>query len=298
MNLRDIDLNLLVVLEAILAEQGVSQAARRMHLSQSALSHGLARLRRLLDDPLLVRVGRHMELTPKAQELRPQVRKVLAHIEALMGSSQPFDPAQVERVIHIGASDWVASNLLAQLASVLSREAPGLRLHIHHSGRVDAPDQLRAGKLDLALGIFPSATADLTMTTLREDPYVCARRRSKTTARAPTLAEYLASTHVNVLVQGDTLAGVDAVLARQGLKRDIRITVAHFQAALTICAQTPHWFTGPESLIKSQAKGLNLQVVDPPLTLPPLNTQMAWSARTEGDVCLAWLRERLKSWSQ
>ena len=293
MNLRHIDLNLLIVLEAILSEQGVSQAARRMHLTQSALSHGLARLREYFDDPLLVRVGRRMELTPKAQSMLPEVQRVLAQIEALVQTSHVFDPHSVDRLVHIGASDWVSGGLLAQLSGALSQEAPQLQLHIHHSGRVDAPEQLRSGKLDLALGIFPSSTADLVMTTLSEEPYVCARRNTGSLPSGLTLEDYLAATHVNVLVQGETLAGVDGVLARQGLKRDIKITVAHFQAAMVMASQTPHWFTGPESLIRAQAKALGLRVFPPPLALPPICTQLAWSVRTEGDACLSWLRQRL-----
>jgi DNA-binding transcriptional LysR family regulator len=294
MNLRHVDLNLLVVLEAILSEQGVSKAARRMHLSQSALSHGLARLRDLVGDPLLVRVGRTMELTPKAQALLPEVRQVLAQIETLVGTTQVFDPRRVERVVHLGASDWVSSSVLAGLAGTLEEEAPGLRLHIHHCGRVDAPELLRSGKLDLALGIFPSATSDLDLITLREEPYVCTRRAECTEPQPTSLQEFLSATHVNVLVQGDTLGGVDSVLARQGLRRDIRVTVAHFQAALIVSSQTSHWFTGPESLIRSAIKDLGLQVFAPPLPLPLLTTQMAWSNRTETDACLVWLRHLLQ----
>ena len=131
------------------------------------------------------------------------------------------------------------------------------------------------------------------MTTLHEEPYVCARRATGPLPSDVSLENYLAATHVNVLVQGETLAGVDGILARQGLKRDIKITVAHFQAALVMASQTPHWFTGPESLIRAQAQTLGLQVFPPPLALPPICTQLAWSARTEGDACLTWMRQRL-----
>lgn len=293
MNLRNIDLNLLVVLEAILSEQGVSQAARRMHLSQSALSHGLARLRDLLDDALLVRVGQRMELTPRAQALLPEVRRVLSQIGELIRADQRFDPRLIDRIVHVGASDWVAQGLLSRLAAALGDEAPCLRLHVHHSGRVDAPDLLRAGKLDLALGVFPAPTAGIEIRTLLEDPYTCARSTPVPSHRPPTLEDYLAATHVNVLVQGDTLGGVDAVLSRSGLKRDIRVTVAHFYAALSVAGQTRHWFTGPRGLIQAHARRLGLHTFEPPVSLPPMGIQMAWSSRTQGDACLDWLRLRL-----
>lgn len=293
MDLSRIDLNLLVVYEAVVSEGSVSRAARRLHLSQSALSHSLARLRDAFGDPVLVRHGRAMEVTPRALAALPEVRSLLVQVGRLFAHGGQFDPATADRSIHIGASDHASALVLPALVARIRTEAPGIRLRVHHAGRFDAPDMLRSGRLDLALGVFNNLTADLASQPLLSEPYMCAVSRSGGASVPLTQKAYLEAEHINVLVQGDTLGLIDEALARQGLARRIALTVPHFSTALALLADAPLVYTGPAGLFKGHPK--SLRVFKPPIALPEFRTQLAWSQRNENDEGLKWLRECITS---
>jgi DNA-binding transcriptional LysR family regulator len=286
MDLSRIDLNLLVVFEAVVSEASVSRAARRLHLSQSALSHSLARLRDAFGDPILVRHGRAMEVTPRALAALPEVRSLLVQVGRLFAHGGRFDPATADRSIHVGASDHASALVLPALVARIRAEAPGIRLRVHHAGRFDAPEMLRSGRLDLALGVFNNLTADLGSRPLLSEPYMCAVSNSGAPV-SKTKKAYLEADHINVLVQGDTLGLIDEALARQGLARRIALTVPHFSVALALLATTPLVYTGPVGLFKGKPKGLCL--FKPPIELPEFRTQLAWSKRNENDEGLRWL---------
>jgi DNA-binding transcriptional LysR family regulator len=290
MDLRRIDLNLLIAFEAIVAEASVSRAARRLHLSQSAMSHSLMRLREAFGDPILVRQGRHMEATPRALAALPEVRSLLSRIGRLFANGGRFDPAAVDRILHIGASDFAAATVLPEVVRRVRAEAPSMRLRISHAGRVDAPAMLRSGQLDLALGVFNSLTADLRSNPLIEDRYLCAMAADSASGPPATEEDYLAREHVNVLVQGDVLGLIDEALARRGKTRIIPVTVAHFSAALTLLGGTDLIYTGPAGVFRMYPTTPGLRTFASPVALPAFPTQMAWSARSDQDEGLRWIR--------
>jgi DNA-binding transcriptional LysR family regulator len=295
MDFRKIDLNLLVIFEAIVSETSVSRAARRLHLSQSAMSHSLMRLRETFGDPILVRQGRSMEATPRALAALPEVRSLLAQVGQLFAHGSRFHPATADRIVQIGASDFAASAVLSPVVQRVHREAPSLRFRVIHAGRVDAPGMLRSGQLDLALGVFNNLTADLCSLPLLEDPYLCAMDAASGSPRPTTEEAYLACEHVNVLVQGDVLGLIDEALARRGMSRKIAVTVAHFGTALTILRGTDLIYTGPASLFQSIPMSGSLRTFVPPVALPPFPTQMVWSRRSDQDQGLRWVRACLSA---
>ncbi len=290
MELRRIDLNLLIAFEAIVAEASVSRAARRLHLSQSAMSHSLMRLRDAFGDPILVRQGRRMEATPRALAALPEVRSLLSRASRLFAHGGRFDPAAVDRILHIGASDFAAATVLPDVVRRIRAEAPSLRLRISHAGRVDAPAMLRSGQLDLALGVFNNLTADLCSTPLVEDRYLCAMAADSTTSPPSTEEDYLSRAHINVLVQGDVLGLIDEALARRGKTRNIPVTVAHFSSALALLGGTDMIYTGPAGVFRMYPITPDLRTFASPVSLPAFPTQMAWSARSDQDEGLRWIR--------
>jgi DNA-binding transcriptional LysR family regulator len=290
-SLRRIDLNLLVVFEAVVAEASVSRAARRLHLSQPALSHSLARLREAFGDPILVRRGRAMEPTPVALAALPEVRSLLAQVGRLFAHGGRFDPGTSERSVHIGASDYAAAAVLPRVLPRLREEAPSLRLRIHHAGRSDAPGLLRSGQLDLALGVFNNLTADLRTMPLLEEPYLCAVAAGSRARLPRALDAYLQAQHLNVLVQGDSLGLIDEALAQRGQARRIVATVPHFEAAIALLADTDLVLTAPTGLLRAHLAAGRVLCAPPPVDLPPFRTQLAWSVRSEADEGLRWLRE-------
>jgi len=294
MDLRRIDLNLLVVFEALVSEANVSRAARRLHLSQSALSHALSRLREAFGDPILERQGRVMVATPRALVALPEVRSLLSQVGRLFAHGGRFEPATAERTFHVGASDYAAASVLPTLLARIREEAPGLRLRVHHAGRVNAPAMLRSGELDLALGVFNHLTDDLVTQPVHEEPYLCAVD-AKTGVRVPLSKQgYLDGEHINVLVQGDTLGVIDEALARQGLTRRITLTVPHFSTALALLRGTPLIYTGPAGLFSPTSIKRALHIFKPPFELPNFPTQVAWSVRNQNDEGLRWLSRHLR----
>lgn len=289
-HLRRIDLNLLVVFEAVVGEASVSRAARRLHLTQPALSHALARLREAFGDPILVRRGRTMEATPRALAALPDVRSLLVQAGRVFAHAGHFDPARAERRVQIGASDYAASTVLQRVLPQVLAQAPSMRLRVHHVGRADAPAQLLSGQLDLALGVFNTLTAELRTAPLTEEPYLCAVARGAKAPRKMTLADYLRSDHLNVLVQGDALGLIDEALAQLGLARRIVLTVPHFMAAARLLAGTPLLLTAPRGLLQDAAVRPLVRTFAPPLELPAFRTQMAWPQRNDDDEGLRWLR--------
>lgn len=197
-NLGAIDLNLLVVLDALLAERHVSRAALRLNKSQPAVSHALARLRALFDDPLLVRHGGHLEPTVRALEIAPQLAEALAHMRLLMGS-QPFDPAREPHVFRLAMSDYAALVLLPQLMTVLRRQAPNVDLLVSQASREVMMAQAVDGEIDLALGVFPTLAEDLRTSLLFEEHFAClADRASLGGEKTMDLSAYLQRPHILV----------------------------------------------------------------------------------------------------
>ena len=169
-DLRRIDLNLLVILDALLSEQHVTRAAERLHLSQPAVSHALARLRDLLGDPLLVRQGGALVPTARALELAAPLAEALAQVQALLAPNR-FDPASAKRRFRVAMSDYSAAIFLPGLVRTLRREAPGIDLQIVQASREGMVDGVLNGDLDLAAGVFPDMPAELRTTPLFEEHY-------------------------------------------------------------------------------------------------------------------------------
>ena len=207
MDLRRLDLNLLVVFDAVVGERSVSRAADRLALTQPAVSHALARLRQACGDDIVVKRGRAMVPTPKAVALQQEVRAILVRAQRVFAMSSVFDPARSRRHFHVGCSDHAAVTLLEPVLGHLLAAAPHVRLQLMHVGRTHAADMIRAGALDLALGVLNSADDAIAVKTLREVPYVCvARAGHPALRRGLTFERYLAAEHLQVLVQSGALA--------------------------------------------------------------------------------------------
>ncbi len=194
-DLRRIDLNLLVILDALLSEQHVTRAAERLHLSQPAVSHALARLRDLLGDPLLVRAGASLVPTPQALELMAPLAEALAQVQSLLAPNT-FDPATARRTFRLAMSDYGAAIVLPGLIRTLRREAPGIDLQISHASREGMLEGVLNGDIDVAAGVFPEMPNELRSTPLFEEHYVCLVDRNSLPAdgACSTLPTYLSPT--------------------------------------------------------------------------------------------------------
>ena len=286
MRLAGIDMNLLTALDALLAEQSVTRAARRLGVTQPAVSHSLRRLRELLGDDLLVRTSAGMRSTPRAVELRPAVRAAIEAAEAVLQAAPPFDPSTVARTFVIAMVDQVSFLYMPHLVARLSREAPGVRFDLR-----PAPIEGQVDDVDLGIGVFRERPAGVRDELLFREEFVCVVRRGSPAARGRfDLARYLSLPHLLVAPRGRPGSPLDDTLARTGQRRTILLTVPHFLVAPQVIAASDLVWTAPAGLARAFARQLPLAIRPPPFRTPTFDVTMRWHVRLDRDPGLAWLR--------
>jgi DNA-binding transcriptional LysR family regulator len=287
-DLRRIDLNLLVILDALLSEQHVTRAAERVHLSQPAVSHALARLRDVLGDPLLVRQGGTLVPTARALELAAPLAEALAQVQALLAPNR-FDPASAKRRFRVAMSDYSAAIFLPRLVRVLRREAPGIDLQIIQTSREGMVDGVLNGDLDLAAGVFPDMPAELRTTPLFDEHYTClVDRNSLPHDGSLDLPTYLSRPHVLLEMRGSGTPEIERALTAIRQRRHVAISLPHWGVA-------PQLIEGTDLILTVSSRGLlnidhqHLVAVAPPFHIPSFAFELAWHARRGGDSGLQWL---------
>jgi DNA-binding transcriptional LysR family regulator len=297
------DLNLLVLFETVLAKGNVGLAAAALNLSPSAVSHGLGRLRRLLNDPLFLRTPRGVTPTERALELAPRIAEILQGVRAVLGTAEPFNPATSTRRFRIGTPDSAMAVHAPLLVQEVQREAPGIAislLHVLPSFRVSPGDspfahvlaQLDDRSLDLAvIPEFPGAPLPARFLTspLGGDRLVAVCRPDHPFARAPSLETYCAARHVFMSLTGDMTGVIDNVLAQMGHQRVVIASVPNAMLALLMAASTDLVAGVPSSLAEGQAARFGLVVTPLPidLTVTPLVAVVTRAAHE--DAGIAWL---------
>ena len=295
MLLRNIDLNLLVVLDALLTEKHVTRTGVRLHLSQPAISHSLNKLRVLLDDPLLIRQGNEVVLSALAQNLQAPLKEILGQIETLLGQSIDFVPADSQRTLRIAMSDYGAAIVLPKLLVQLRAQAPGTSLVVIQDSRLGMLEQVGQGRIDLAIGVFPAPGADICTEVLFEETFTCLlNRRSLPENGVLDLDSYLARPHLLVSMDGNTRGEVDNVLRARGLKRRVAVNVPHWGTAPGMIADTDLILTVATRTLTNVPFGDTLVAMAPPLTVAPFNYVQAWHNRFNQDPAHRWLRELVK----
>ncbi|MBD9512727.1 LysR family transcriptional regulator [Pseudomonas sp. PDM22] len=292
-DLRRIDLNLLVILDALLDERHVSRAAERLAMTQPAVSHALNRLRDLLDDPLLVRAGNQMQLTRRAFELAEPLREILGGVRRLV-LGDDFDPASAEMELRLGMSDYGAWVVLPALLPLLRREAPGIHLDVRQASRVGMAEQVASGELDVALGVFPMLPEGLRMQQLFEERFVCLCSRETLGERQRLdLDDYLAAPHLRVALQQSPAEEIDSHLEKLGRRRQVAATVPHFSVAPSLLAGTDLVLTIAARMLPDDLENCGLASFEPPLKLAPFDFVQIWSEASEDDPARRWLRGKL-----
>ncbi|WP_207885004.1 LysR substrate-binding domain-containing protein [Pseudomonas sp. 30_B] len=292
-DLRRIDLNLLVILDALLDERHVSRAAERLAMTQPAVSHALGRLRDLLDDPLLVRAGNQMQLTRRAFELAGPLREILGGVRRLV-LGDDFDPASAELELRLGMSDYGAWVVLPALLPILRREAPGLHLDVRQASRLGMAEQVARGELDGALGVFPMLPEGLRVQRLFEERFVCLCAIETLAGRQRMeLDDYLAAPHLRVALQQSPAEEIDSHLEKLGRRRRVAATVPHFSVAPGLLAGTDMVLTIAERMLPDDLAAHGLASFDPPMQLARFDFVQIWSETSEEEPARRWLRGKL-----
>lgn len=292
-DLRRIDLNLLVILDALLSEQHVTRAAERLHLSQPAVSHALARLRDLLGDPLLVRAGSTLVPTARALELVAPLAEALAQVQSLLAPNT-FDPATARRTFRVAMSDYGAAIILPGLIRTLRREAPGIDLQISHASREGMLEGVLNGDIDVAAGVFPEMPNELRSSVLFEERYVCLLDRRRLPADGVLdLPTYLSRPHVLLEMRGSGTPEIERALTALRERRRVAISLPHWSVA-------PQLISGTDLILTVSSRSVRdidqqqLIVLPPPFEIAPFTFVLAWHKRRGGDQALNWLNRRIE----
>ncbi len=299
--MRDLDLatfnlNLLLALDALLSERSVTAAARRVRVTPSAMSHSLAELRDRLGDPLLVRTGRGMVLTPRAEVLVGPLHKLLVDAERILRGGTTFEPGTAKRQFVIAAPDFLATMLLPPLLETAAREAPGVSFEIVPSVRRGNAWLLESGDLDLALGAIVDEAPGIRRIDLCTEGFVCAARRGHPSIDGKIdLDVYVKTPHL-VITLGDDRGPtwIDEALAKLGARRTVAARVRYFMSAPLVVARSDLIMTGPSMLIRYFAELVPLQVLEPPIDLPTYPEEAYWHERFDDDAAHTWLRQLVK----
>jgi DNA-binding transcriptional LysR family regulator len=294
MNLRQLDLNLLVVFDAVMHERSVTRAAHRVFLTQSAVSSALSRLRVQLKDELFLRGTGKLRPTPRALELELPVRALLTDLERVL-QPEAFDPQRHGRTFTIATNDYFTAVVAPKLAQYLEKHAQAVDLRIIPIGG-RANELLDASEADVVCTSASQVAERLKSQLLIEDDYVCVVRKDHPFAKkAPSLAQYAKARHLLVTPRGDARGFVDEQLAERGLTRRVAMTVNHFAAAPQIVAQSDMVLTALGKIAERFAPPKATVTFDFPLKAPLALRQMSmiWHARLGEHPAQQWLRSTL-----
>jgi DNA-binding transcriptional LysR family regulator len=283
---------LLLVLRALLRERHVTRAAAQVGLSQSATSHALSRLREMYKDPLLVRSGRTLSLTPRAARLLPTLERGFGDLESAVVDEPDFEPSTTRRTFRIGMSDYLQALIIGPLLRQLATRAPGIDLTV-----VVFPnfrELVDSGAIDLALTIAGKESRSSSSEPLFKEDFVCMVRRDHPQIKKQlSLEKYLAQRHVVIAPSGTPGSMVDTVLGQRGLERRIALRVTNFLIVPVVVCETDFINTMPTRLARQLAKTYPLRLLPPPFELPRFEYRMLWHPRHDHDPAQRWLREFL-----
>jgi DNA-binding transcriptional LysR family regulator len=299
-NLRTVDLNLLVVFDALMAERNVTRAAERNGLSQPAVSKALNRLRFMFADQLFVRRDRSMEPTPRALELAGPIHGALADISRTLTFPSVFEPSAARGTVKIATIDLYHTKLLPSLVQHLRQHAPGVDLQVRANDCSHIYEQLAAEEIDIAFAPLGTKTADLFAEPLWNDKLVTLVGTNNPLVEPLTLEAYAAAVHlvdaghVQVSADGIGTSVVDAILSARGLRRRIALVLPNAAGIPFVVAATDLVATLPSRIVKGLLPMAGVRVLMPPLSDVEVSPRMFWHRRSDGDPLQVWLRAAIR----
>ena len=292
MELSKVNLNLLVSLQVLLDTCNVTRAAKRLHISQSAMSKSLAQLRELFNDPLLVRVENRLEPTPRAEQLKERLSQLLNDTEALLQVAD-FDPARCERTFTIAVTDYVAQFIMPAALKRIYRQAPSIGINLINRDQYFY-EGLANGQIDLGTSIVDNPPDSIYAQKIDEDTLVCVMSpQHPLTKNGLTLKDYIAYPHAVITSGGDKRHEVDKALAALGLSRRIRLEVPYYASAVKIVAGSELLLTLPEHIARHTGPQFDLVQYPLPFETPRFKYSLMWHERQQQQANHRWLRQIL-----
>jgi len=289
------DLNLLSVFQAVYRERQISSAARKLGLTQSAVSNALARLRRSFDDELFVRTGQGMQPTPMAEQLAEPIGAALAQVALALNQRSRFDPATSTRRFTVAMTDVGEVYFMPALVETMRQLAPQVQVSSVRAGSIDLKEELETGRVDLAIGAFDDVSEALYHQRLFSQPFVSMFRRGHPLGHGKVdLKRFVAARHLIVDTPERPYDRINVLLERAGVGGTTRFRVPHFTAVPYIVSGSELVVTVPQKLAERAAAPFGLKWIVPPVKLPTLQTSVFWHRRFDQDPGNQWLRGLFK----
>ncbi len=296
MNLRSLDLNLLLVFDAIYRESSISKAAGTLNLSQPTVSNALARLRERLEDPLFERTAKGMVPTPRAKQLAEPIRQALNTVERALRGTEEFDAANAEREFVIAVEDYGEAVILPSFMHMLADIAPHIRFRIRPESSSQLQTELREGTVDLALDYFPLPQSDYRSTCVLTESLITLARAGHPDLDPDgklSLDQYLALQHIVLSAKGNARPMIDLALSKRGLQRRIAVRVPHFISMPPMVQSTNFLCTLPRRMGQLYSEHFPVQAYELPLRTPRFPVYLIWHESADPDAGHQWFRNRL-----
>ncbi len=291
-NLRDIDLNLLVIFDRLFAERSVTKVAATLSLGQPAVSNALSRLRKMFDDELFIRTPTGMSPTPFAAQLESTVAEALRLIQGVVDSRASFEPLTSERGFSIGMTDIGEIYFLPELMEELQTKAPSVSISTVRNAAVNLKEAMQTGQVDMAIGLIPHLEShEFFQRRLFLQKYVCMFRKGHPLDKPKMkLSEFFAANHVAIVSAGTGHGRVDELIDSGASRRRIKLRVPHFVAVGHILQSTDMIATVPERLAEKMIEPFGLGFCPHPVKLPAIEINLFWHAKLQKDPANQWLR--------
>jgi DNA-binding transcriptional LysR family regulator len=296
MQLRNVDLNLLVIADALYRHRNVSRAATELGLSQSAVSHALARLRKDFDDPLFVRTAKGVLPTEFARSIQADLVELVQRADRLLNRRAAFDPAVARGRIVFSTTDYVEVVLMPKLLKTLAREAPGLQVSIRPTGGELPKRGLEEGSVDLAIaGFYENLPEGFYQAKLFSDTFSSATRKGHPIVRDRLgIDDFFALEHALITLSGDFKDKITTLVGKKRRERRIVYGSYSFTGLAWVLAEADFVLTAPTLLIEAYAQHFPIKAWKCPIDVGSIDLQMVWHEQTHRDPLRVWLRARIK----
>lgn len=301
MNIRRVDLNLLIYLDVLLREKNVTRAAEQLGITQPAMSNGLRRLRDLFGDPLLIRTSDGMTATEKAKEIQPVLRKILNDVQHIVEPDDDFNAYESRKIFRIMCSDYAEATLLPNIVTRMRTLAPSIILDCLTPSDVSYKD-MELGKVDMAINRFNEMPSSFHQNIIWEDNFSCLVNADNDIVNNWNLESYLEAQHIWVSKTGmgvgfgvnpeksGGLGWIDQALLEIGRKRRITLFTRHYSMPALIASNNDLVATLPTRVAEMQAENSKLVLKKPPFEIPDFELKMAWSPVLQSNAAHRWLR--------
>ena len=291
-NLRKLDLNLLIALDVLIAEASVTKAAERLGMSQSAMSHALKRLRTILNDDILIRTSKEMEVTPYACKISDHIRQILTDIQLTLLEKEAFNPATAQETFRIAASDYVEATIGIHLVQQLSTQAPGIRIRISNLDKETVMDALDDNRIDLVINAKLALKSWHVEYSLYREEFVCVVKSDDSLTEL-SVEDYLRRSHLLVSMRDDFQGVGDEILEQQQQSRQVIWSTSHFMAVPFLLANSDCVALLPRRMAQQCAEVMDLKLLTPPIEIKGFTVSMTWHQRNTKRPQHQWLRERI-----